>query len=461
MGSIMTDSTMVAKEQEWFTCDLSREELKGFMQRDNLHGALHVGLWFFLLGVTGFLAYWTMKTFGAGWSVPVFLFYGVIYCACDARWHECSHGTVFRTPWLNEAVHFIATAMQQRDIVTTRWSHARHHSYTIINGIDPEITLTRPPNLLKALINYFNIEQGISYFRNTVIQSFGIPSKLAKEVVPKEDYPKVFFWSRMTLSLYILVASWAVASQSWLPLLFFGLPRFYGGVLQWMFVVAQHGGLADDVWDHRKNSRTILVNPFLGFLYMNMQYHIEHHMYPLAPFHALPKLHERVRDQMPAPYKGLWAVYKEMVPVLFKQLKHPEVFIDRPVPESRSASAPTTAEAILSEADGWIKACAAEVLAENDVLGVERNRKSYAIYRIKDKGFFATDGLCTHEQARLADGLVCDCTIACPKHNARFNICTGEALSRPAKEPLKTYPVKQQNGDLFICTTESANQPVN
>ncbi len=452
------------QEQDWVTCDLSREELKVFMKRDNLHGALHVGLWFFLLGSTGFLAYWTLQTFGAAAAVPAFLLYGIIYCACDARWHECSHGTVFRTPWLNEAVHFLATAMQQRDIVTTRWSHARHHSYTIINGIDPEITLTRPPNLLKTLINYFNIEQGVSYSRNTIVQSFGIPSKLAKEVVPEEDYPKVFFWSRMTFLLYAAVIAWAVMARSWLPLLFFGLPRFYGGVIQWLFVVAQHGGLADNVWDHRKNSRTILVNPFLGFLYMNMQYHIEHHMYPLVPFHSLPKLHERVKDQMPAPCKGLWGAYKEMIPILLQQRKHPEVFIDRPVPQGDVTSVTRpSAEPALSATDGWLKACAADAVAENDVLGIELNGKSYAIYRLKDKGFFATDGLCTHEQARLADGLVCDGCIACPKHNARFNICSGEALSRPAKEPLKTYPVQQQNQDLFIRITESENttHPVN
>ena len=45
-------------------------------------------------------------------------------------------------------------------------------------------------------------------------------------------------------------------------------------------------------------------------------------------------------------------------------------------------------------------------------------------------GIFATDGLCTHEQISLADGLVMDDIIECPKHNGRFNYKTGEAAAR-------------------------------
>ena len=40
--------------------------------------------------------------------------------------------------------------------------------------------------------------------------------------------------------------------------------------------------------------------------------------------------------------------------------------------------------------------------------------------------------------------------VACPKHNAKFDLKTGEALTRPAREPLGTFPVKVKRGHLYI-----------
>ena len=56
----------------------------------------------------------------------------------------------------------------------------------------------------------------------------------------------------------------------------------------------QHAGLAEDVLDHRLNCRTVYMNPISRFIYWNMNYHVEHHMFPMVPYHALPRLH-RVR----------------------------------------------------------------------------------------------------------------------------------------------------------------------
>ena len=61
----------------------------------------------------------------------------------------------------------------------------------------------------------------------------------------------------------------------------------------------QHGGLADNVIDHRLNSRTVYMNPVSRFIYWNMNYHVEHHMFPMVPYHALPKLHEMIKHDLP------------------------------------------------------------------------------------------------------------------------------------------------------------------
>ncbi len=93
----------------------------------------------------------------------------------------------------------------------------------------------------------------------------------------------------------------AVYIGSILPMLLVGpLPTMYGAWVHVMTGITQHAGLAEDVLDHRLNSRTVYMNPVMRFIYWNMNYHIEHHMFPMVPYHALPALHEEVQALVPA-----------------------------------------------------------------------------------------------------------------------------------------------------------------
>lgn len=75
--------------------------------------------------------------------------------------------------------------------------------------------------------------------------------------------------------------------------------------------------------------------------------------------------------------------------------------------------------------------------------------KYLAIYRCGDR-FFATDGFCTHEDAKLCDGYLDGEIIECPLHHARFNIATGKVLSEPADKDLTVYPVEIRGGRVFV-----------
>jgi len=98
----------------------------------------------------------------------------------------------------------------------------------------------------------------------------------------------------------------------------------------------------------------------------------------------------------------------------------------------------------------WTAACGAEDIGAEDVIRFDHDGHGYAIYRTADDRYFATDGLCTHEQALLTDGLVAGCIIECPKHNGRFDFTTGKAKRRPACIDLKTYAVKVESGTVFV-----------
>ncbi len=94
----------------------------------------------------------------------------------------------------------------------------------------------------------------------------------------------------------------------------------------------QHGGLADDVTDHRLNSRTAYMNPISRFIYSNMNYYVEHHMYPMVPYHALRALHDEIKADLPAASPSIAAAFREFVPVLIQQRKDDNVFIRRQLP---------------------------------------------------------------------------------------------------------------------------------
>jgi len=97
----------------------------------------------------------------------------------------------------------------------------------------------------------------------------------------------------------------------------------------------------------------------------------------------------------------------------------------------------------------WHRACRKDEIEEEDVLGVTIDGRSYAVYWIAE-GYFATDGLCTHEQSPLEEGFVSGDVIECAKHNARFHIPTGKAARKPALTDLKTYPTKIEGDEIYI-----------
>jgi len=184
----------------------------------------------------------------------------------------------------------------------------------------------------KIWLDFFSLYQLIVFVPILVLHSAGIPSKMARRVVPRSKFPKMFCAARGALVLHVAAIVLAVVLESRLPVLLFGLPRLYNAVLIFLFVLPQHAGLAQDVPDHRRSTRTMALNPVFSFLYMHMENHIEHHLYPSVPFHALPRLHALVRDQLPKPYHGLRPAWKEIVPTLLRQRYSTSWFVRRPLP---------------------------------------------------------------------------------------------------------------------------------
>lgn len=98
----------------------------------------------------------------------------------------------------------------------------------------------------------------------------------------------------------------------------------------------------------------------------------------------------------------------------------------------------------------WVPVCPVDEIDPEDVIRFDHGGRTFAVYRSAAGEPFATDGLCTHEKVHLADGLVMDDTIECPKHNGRFNYRTGAALRAPVCVALATYPARIKDGQIEV-----------
>ncbi len=98
----------------------------------------------------------------------------------------------------------------------------------------------------------------------------------------------------------------------------------------------------------------------------------------------------------------------------------------------------------------WIDACSADGLDAEEAIRFDQGGRTFSIFRNDRDEYFCTDGLCTHEEVHLADGLVMENTVECPKHASIFDFTTGEVETPPACANLRTYPTKLENGRVMI-----------
>jgi len=315
---------------QWYHSEIPRKTMKALMQRSDRPALRDTAIWLGLMILFGGFGSWL---WGSWWCVPIFAAYGVLYgSASDSRWHECGHGTAFRTPWMNDAVYQVACFMMIRNPVAWRWSHTRHHTDTIVVGRDPEIVATRPPALLRMMANFLGIFDTVQGLKTMMLNAFGAIGAQEALYIPETERKKVFRVARVWLVIYTATIGAAVYLESLLPLMLVGLPRLYGAWHHVLTGILQHAGLAENVLDHRLNSRTVIINPISRFIYWNMNYHVEHHMFPMVPYHALPRLHALLKDDMPAPSRSMWEAYKDVIKTLRIQRDNPDWFIKRELP---------------------------------------------------------------------------------------------------------------------------------
>ncbi|MGD1839050.1 MAG: non-heme iron oxygenase ferredoxin subunit [Nitrososphaeraceae archaeon] len=99
----------------------------------------------------------------------------------------------------------------------------------------------------------------------------------------------------------------------------------------------------------------------------------------------------------------------------------------------------------------WMKVCELKSLKNNEIFEFDYEEKKILIVSIGDK-IYASDRICTHAYADLSTGFlnVSEKSITCPLHMSIFKLDDGIPQNLPAKEPLKLYETKIENGDVYL-----------
>lgn len=334
--SLTGDARLAAQQAglvsaSWYQTDIPRKTMKALMKRSDAPALKDTAIWFLALGTfaVGIYVMW-----GSWWVAPLFFCYALLYgTASDSRWHECSHGTAFKTPWMNNTVYYLASFMVIREPKVWKWSHARHHTDTIVVGRDYEIMGHRPTRVMKHAFAMFGLPQTWGTLKSLTRHSFGRLSADERDFIPASEHLSVYRTARIMLLLYVVCISLAILMNSWYLAMVIGpLPALSGVWLAYVFGLTQHAGLAENVLDHRQNCRTIYMGSVFRFLYWNMNYHIEHHMFPMVPYHQLPALHELMKEDCPPVYSSTWSAFSEVVVAMWRQRKDSNYFVQRNTP---------------------------------------------------------------------------------------------------------------------------------
>ena len=313
---------------DWYWIPIERQALAALARRSDARGALQTLGFLGVLGCTGALACYA----GGHWpwyaTAALLLLHGSCWAFLSNAFHEFSHGTVFATQWLNRLGLGLVSFLSWNNPVLFWSSHTEHHKFTLHPPDDlevlPEAGITPGQFLRFALVS----PQGlVRTLRHTVRYARGqLAGAWEQQLFPPQDVTgrrALARWARGILAAHVLLVAVSLYLHLWMLPVVTTLAPFYGRGIQWLCNESQHMGLPGDVADFRLCSRTIYLNPVLGFLYWHMNYHTDHHIYAAVPCYRLARLHRLIRADLPHCHRGLIATWREIGATLARRRLEP------------------------------------------------------------------------------------------------------------------------------------------
>ena len=293
---------------------LDRKTLKAIARRSDGPGLAYLARWGAGLLATGCLVWLSLGTW---WLWPAMFVHGVVLTVpAYAVSHETAHGTAFRSHWLNETVLWITSLIYMEEPLHRRYTHTNHHTFTWHVGKDSQMPFDTPMTLGGWLAEVSGLALLRFHATAMVRLASGRYSEMMKTVAPEDELRKMTRNAWGFLAVYAAIGVATALGVHWLAW-FLVLPRLLGAPVMLLFTLIQHVEMAENAPSIVQSTRSFTTGWLGRFLYMNMNNHVEHHLYPQVPFFALPALREALASQVPAPDPGFvrtnWEVFTVVV----------------------------------------------------------------------------------------------------------------------------------------------------
>ena len=295
---------------------IDRRHLKSLARRSDAPGLTYLATWVAALALTGSLVWFAL---GTVWVWPAMFVHGVVMSVPSySISHETAHGTAFHSRRLNEAVFWFTSLLYGEEPLHRRYTHTNHHTRTWYVGLDSQMPFDTPLDFRGWLYDISGLSVHRFQLRVLWQLATGQYTDLMRAVAPEAELPKMTRNARIFGLIYLGLAGLVVSGYTW-PLWFHVLPRLLGGPIMLMFNIIQHAEMQENSPSIMKSTRTFRTDRVGRFLYMNMNHHIEHHLYPQVPFYSLPALHEAVAEQTPDPDPGFWRTNLDLLSVVIRR----------------------------------------------------------------------------------------------------------------------------------------------
>ena len=333
------------KGLDWYQCPIDRKVLNKLSEKNDWQPFLHIVAQLSFSTATGAFAFWAFHHLSWPWIVLAIYFHCSFYkfFGHGTGGHELSHKTVFKTQALNEFFIRIVGFLTYFNYIWFRHSHVKHHQFTVHHDLDMEVELPQQYPWYQVIGAFtFSIRDFNRILPRLFRNAFGrrreviLKSVWEQRITPEtkpEALKRMVNFSRIILGGHLALAIVFIGTGNWI-LLF--LVTFAPFIAMWFVVLThlpQHKGMKPDVADWRQSTRTYLAGPIVQFFYWNMNYHVEHHMYPAVPFYNLPKLRKAIEDDLPIATKGLVATWVDIFKTLRRQKKNPDYYAELVYPE--------------------------------------------------------------------------------------------------------------------------------
>ncbi|MFW6213731.1 MAG: fatty acid desaturase [Spirochaetota bacterium] len=334
---------------KWYRTPIEKDRMRELTRRSNLRGFFHAVGHLALVAATGTAV---VLLFQARMWVPMAVtlwFHGIFYSFFTGlATHELSHGTVFRTKWLNEFFLRIYSMLAWVNFHHYRRSHKHHHMFTLHKQGDREAAGGRGhgPFRFGEYVRYFLFDWMAFWSWVSKIVGLAVTGEFKDEwsnaLYPPEEADakrKAVRWAQAVLTFHLAVLGVSIRLGLWMLPVVVSLGPFIATWWRVFIGRTMHNGLRDNVPDWRKCARTVKLDPLSRFLYWNMNYHIEHHMYAAVPCYNLPRLSKEVAWDFPKP-RTIRDAWQEMRFVWKMVQTEPGYQWDTPVPNEGGVQDP-------------------------------------------------------------------------------------------------------------------------